>query len=274
MLRAPLLVLGRLVALLAVLVAGSLPALAEEVIRSFDVTVEMTDRDLIKVTERITVVAEGAEIRRGIYRDIPLTSVDDDGTRREATFKLLSVERDGQAEPYSSERNGRGVRIVIGDKDVFLETGPHTYVITYETGRQIRRFDDHDELYWNATGNEWRFPILSARAKVILPPGARPTMTTAFTGFFGGRGEDFISEVAPDGSSVTFRTTRRLEASEGLTIAVAVPKGVIQGPSGVEGLWFGLLDHRNEVIGSLGVGLVLLYYLWAWTKVGRDPPGA
>lgn len=272
MLRALLLVLGRfLVAVLLVVAAGA-PALAAEVVRSFDVTVEMTDRDLIRVTERITVVAEGSEIRRGIFRDIPLTSVDDDGTRREATFRLLSVERDGQSEPYSSERNGRGVRIVIGDKDVFLDYGPHTYVITYETGRQIRRFDDHDELYWNVTGNEWRFPILSVQAEVILPPGTRPTMTAAFTGAFGESGEDFTSTISPDGSRVTFRTTRRLEVAEGLTVAVAVPKGVIQGPSGVEGLWYTALDHRDEVIGSLGVGLVLLYYLWAWTKVGRDPP--
>ena len=43
--------------------------------------------------------------------------------------------------------------------------------ITYTTGRQIRYFDDHDELYWNVTGNFWQFPILKASAIVItLPP--------------------------------------------------------------------------------------------------------
>ena len=47
--------------------------------------------------------------------------------------------------------------------------GEHRYVIRYRTTRQIGRFKDYDELYWNATGNGWMFPIDVAEARIRLP---------------------------------------------------------------------------------------------------------
>ncbi|WP_181700142.1 DUF2207 domain-containing protein [Chthonobacter albigriseus] len=274
MIRAIAALCRTLPALLMVLAAfAALPAHAEERIRSFTVRIEMTDRDLIRVTEQIEVQAEGYDIKRGIYRDIPLSSRTDDGDRREATFKLVSVERNGADEPYRQERNTRGVRIIIGQEDVFLTFGRHTYTIVYETGRQIRRFADHDELFWNVTGNEWKFSIDTARATVILPEGARATDLNAFTGAFGENGRDWTSSRAADGRLVSFVTTRVLRAGEGFTIAVALPTGVIAEPSGSEAMLFAVLDRKDELIGSAGLLLVSLFYLWAWSKVGRDPPG-
>ena len=34
-----------------------------------------------------------------------------------------------------------------------------TVEITYSVKNAIRWFDDHDELYWNVTGNDWPVPI-------------------------------------------------------------------------------------------------------------------
>ena len=46
-------------------------AAAEEVINRFDAGIEVeTDGDIL-VTETITVTAEGNQIRRGIFRDLP-----------------------------------------------------------------------------------------------------------------------------------------------------------------------------------------------------------
>ena len=47
------------------------------------------------------------------------------------------MKRDGNAEPFALEALSNGTRIRIGDKDVFLEPGPHRYEITYRTTRQI-----------------------------------------------------------------------------------------------------------------------------------------
>ena len=67
-----------LVAAVAMLVGGT-AAHAEEQILSFlaDVTVEKSGALL--VSETIEVNAEGNEIRRGIYRDIPLRTTDENG---------------------------------------------------------------------------------------------------------------------------------------------------------------------------------------------------
>ena len=55
---------------------------------------------------------------------------------------------------------------------VFLKPSRYTYSLTYRTNRQIGFFERFDELYWNVTGNGWRFPIERAAAVVELPTGA------------------------------------------------------------------------------------------------------
>ena len=54
-----------------------------------------------------------------------------------------------------------------------IAPGPHTYTLTYATDRQIGFFSDYDELYWNVTGNFWKFPIDHAEATIKLPFGAK-----------------------------------------------------------------------------------------------------
>ena len=41
-----------------------------------------------------------------------------------------------------------------------------TVSIVYHVRRGVLAYADHDELYWNATGNYWIFPILSATAEI------------------------------------------------------------------------------------------------------------
>ena len=143
-----------------------LPATAAEEITLFSTNVTLNTDGSVKVTETITVTAEGDEIRRGIFRDIPTTLTNPDGSRLRSNLAVISVTRDGRVEPYAIERITNGVRIRIGDADVFLNYGSHRYVITYTMTRMARRFEDHDELFWNATGNYWNFPILRAVATV------------------------------------------------------------------------------------------------------------
>ena len=55
------------------------PALAAEEILGFDSAVIVRADGVLDVTETIRVRAEGDQIKHGIYRDFPLTFVDDDG---------------------------------------------------------------------------------------------------------------------------------------------------------------------------------------------------
>src|SRR3982751_115512 len=141
------------------------------------------------VTEVIVVQAGGREIRRGILRDFPTEYRDRRGARVVVPFEVLRVTRNGELEHYALERFDNGKRVRIGEANVLLRQGRHTYEIRYRTARQIGFFDDHDELYWNVNGNGWTFAFDSISAEVTLPAAAL-VKAEAYTGGFGERGRD------------------------------------------------------------------------------------
>ncbi|OHV85551.1 DUF2207 domain-containing protein [Ensifer sp. LCM 4579] len=244
-------------------------AAAAEIISAFHSVIDVARDGRLTVTETITANVEGKAIRRGIYRDFPLTFLDENGRRARVDFKVLSVERDGEQEEHRTETISGGIRVYTGKADVLLPHGEHTFQISYETGRQIRFFDGHDELYWNVTGTEWIFPIEEATATVTLPSGVRAQALDVFTGGYGATGKD--ARVVEEGDEIFFATTRRLRPQEGLSIAIMMPKGSIDRPSaGQENIWW-LRDRLTLVIAAAGLLFVTLYYGRAWVRVGRDP---
>jgi uncharacterized membrane protein YgcG len=245
-------------------------AQAEEVIRDYHADITVLPDATIEVTETITVKAEGDQIKRGIFRDFPLYAQDARGFRQKVDFELISVERDGRPENYHTENITGGIRIYTGSADVFLRSGEYTYTITYSTGRQIRYFGDHDELYWNVTGNGWLFPIDRAGATVTLPKGAIPTKTTFYTGPSGSKAQN--AREVPGSNGLEFQTTQLLGPNEGLTIVLAFDKGLVAAPSSEDTTWWFIRDNLNTIIGFGGLVVIFLYYLRSWVTVGRDPP--
>jgi hypothetical protein len=244
-------------------------SLAREEIRNYRADIEVRADASLEVTETITVNAEGYDIRRGIYRDIPLRALDDWGLWSGNGFDLIEVLHNGQPSPYNTEWQGRFFRIYIGDADTFIPDGEHTYTIRYVTTRQLRFFDDYDELYWNVTGNFWTFPILAAEAHVRLPDGASAEQLDAYTGSFGADGKDYRAS-GQGRSEVQFDLTRPLGPEEGMTIAVGFTKGVVAPDAG--GTFTMLGDNAGIFLLILGWLGVPAYFLYAWNKVGRDPP--
>jgi uncharacterized membrane protein YgcG len=256
---------------LLLLFTVAIPAAAQEVIRNFVSDVTIAPDGELTARETITVYAEGNQIRRGILRDFPTTYTRPDGTRVRVGFEVLKVMRDGRDEPYAVESMSNGQRIRIGDADVFLSYGAHTYEIYYTTNRQIGFFDGYDELYWNATGNGWTFPILNATAIIRLPSGAEIKQHSVYTGTYGESGSD-AEVMQASGGIFAARTTRALGEGEGLTVAVAWQKGIVAPPTKSELRTSWIVDN----LGFFGLIATLLlvpfYYLYAWFKVGRDPP--
>jgi hypothetical protein len=262
--------LAILVLVAVALWTSALPASAREVIQRFDVVVAVQpDGDLI-VTENITVRAEGREIRRGIFRDLPLRSVDDLGLRREAGLDILAIERDGRPEPHHVKRTGNGIRIYVGAEEVWIPHGTYRYTIQYRTSRQLRQFEDFDEVYWNMTGNYWTFPILRVSARVTLPEGAEIRRHAGYTGRFGETGDDHRAR-AETARTMLFETTRPLAPGEGLTVAVAFPKGFVPENAQSGTLWDAL--WANAGIGALLAGFLTVFttLFRTWRRVGVDP---
>lgn len=245
------------------------PAFAAEQINRFDVLVVVETSGDVLVTERLNVNAEGLEIRRGIFRDLP-RYFEGEGERYEYQYRVLGVTRDGQDEDYETDTEGNAFRIRIGDPDVLLEHGAHTYEIRYRVANQVRYFADYDEIYWNATGNYWAFPIISARAVIQLPPGGVVTQTAGYSGALGQQGNAFTYQ--PDGDRHIFETTRPLQRGEGLTVAVGFEKGLIDppSPSDERALWW----QRNGALAILlaSLGGVFFFLYRNFNRVGRDPP--
>jgi len=243
---------------------------AEEKISHFRVSIEVeVDGDLI-ITEELTLIAEGKQIRRGIFRDLPRYYRDDKtGGHLPYQYDVRRVARNGLDEPYTSEKDGNAWRLRIGNPDQYLPHGEHTYLIEYRVKNQIRYFEAHDELYWNITGHDWSFPVLKAEAIITLPEGARVTEAVGYTGRYGQALRDYTYR--PVGNDHIFETARPLARNEGLTVSLSVAKGLIEPPSYHDRgwLWWARYGSLTVLIASF-LGL-LGYYRVSFERVGQDP---
>jgi uncharacterized membrane protein YgcG len=248
---------------------GASAASQTERILSFDSETVIHPEGDIVVTETIQVQSLGDKIQRGIYRDFPTQYKDRKGLSKTVGFTVLKVLRDQKPEAYHTEKLGNGMRVYIGQKSVLLPPGVYTYTLTYRTDRQIGFFKDYDELYWNVTGNDWAFPIDKVRAKIELPPGATVIQNAAYTGYAGDNGKDYTVQL--ETGSIRFSATRSLAPGEGLTVAVAWPKGYVVEPdlsTRVGTFW---AENWAFLLAVAGLFALLVYYAVAWWKVGRDP---
>ncbi len=261
--------------LLAVVVCPRLSAQDEtndERILAYDSQITLRDDGSLVVAETIKVRAMGQQIVHGIYRDFPTHYKDHQGKNYNVPFDVMSVMRDGTPEPFRIEGIHNGKRVVIGRKGAVLALGEYVYQITYQTARQIGFFPDHDELYWNVTGNGWPFPIDHATATVTLPAAIprRVVETYGYTGPVGYTGRDFTaSKLAND--DLFFETKAALNPHDGFTIVAWWDKGYMQQPSPDEERYFWIQDNAASLAGYIGLGLILIYQLITWLMVGRDP---
>jgi uncharacterized membrane protein YgcG len=274
--------LGALLALAGaagVALPSSAAAQDVEEILSYDVLVDIQPDARLFVTEEITVRSLGEEIRRGIYRDFPTSFPRASGFGRiEAPFAVHRVLRDGTQEPYEVTSIGGpigrgGVRIRIGNPNVLIGDGVHSYTIEYETERWIVFGDAADQLYWNATGNGWGFPIRSASARIRLPdpPAGGPDALEVWTGPEGSTDHNATAVWDAGAREAVFRTTDGLGPEEGLTVRVTFPAGSLPHPTPEqEAAWF-RLDWGGYLDALYVVALLALAYLFMWTRVGRDP---
>ena len=260
----------RLAAVAVLLLVGG-AAGADETILSFDSDIVIREDGSLLVTETIVVRAEGNRIWRGIYRDFPTDYRDRYGNDVVVEYQPLSVLRNEAPEDFFSERMPNGLRTYFGSSDRMLPTGIHTYEFRYRVNRVLGYFSEHDELYWNVTGLDWAFAVQSASATVTLdlPGNPRILSAEAYTGYTGGQGRDYESEVS--GAQATYRTTRVLEPHEGITIVATWPKGLFSEPTPIDRAGWVLKDNFGLLIIVGALAVLLAYLLPVWKKFGKDP---
>jgi uncharacterized membrane protein YgcG len=245
-------------------------ARADERILRFLSDVAIQKDSSLEVTETIDVHAENDRITHGIYRDFPTRYQGPHGGRVRVGFTFEGATLDGLPVPASTSPFANGIRIKVGDANKTVDVGDHTYVLHYRTTRQVGRFGSYDELYWNATGNGWAFPIDEAEARIRLPSPASFGQRAVYTGAQGSTATNAqVVEEKP--GEILFQTTQALGPGEGLTVAVAFPKGIVGEPPPGSRLAQWLSDYGPPFVGLLGlIGLCGFFYV-AWQRAGRDP---
>jgi hypothetical protein len=251
------------------------PLAAQERILSYDSVVQVQADGGLEVTERIAVRAEGNNIRRGIYRDFPTRYKDRYGNRVVVDFQMIDVQRDGKPEPWFTENRPNGVRINTGNDDFLPTPAEFTYTLHYRTTRQLGFFADHDELYWNAIGTGWDFPIERGSVEVRLP-AAVPVdgiKVEGYTGAQGEQGHGYDAKVAAPGIA-RWLLARPLAPREGMTVVMSFPKGLVAAPTRMQRVLWLLKDNRGVLIALAGLVALLLFCARRWNRLGRDPkPG-
>lgn len=245
---------------------------AQERILSYNSQVEIHTDGSLDVTELIKVHAEGNQIRRGIYRDFPTRYEDRFGNRVRVDLQVLSVQRNDVLEPWFTGKMTNGIRINTGN-DAFLPVpADYKYTLHYRTTRQLGFFPDHDELYWNAIGTGWVFPIESATVLVRLPSAVPIGSLHAegYTGPQGAKGSAYVTDLPAPGVA-RYQLSRPLGPYEGFTIVLTFPKGLIHEPSQSERLRWLLTDNRGVLVALGGLIALLVYMVRQWQRVGRDP---
>lgn len=266
-------VILRILCLLVLGAVGGTGAHAQERIRDYAIEIDVRADGSLDVVEHITVHAAGDQIRRGIYRDFPTRYRDRVGNAVVVDLEVLGVTRDGETEPWFTEWIGNGVRINTGNDD-FLPELPRdvTFTLRYRTTRQLGFFDDHDELYWNAIGTGWVFPIDAGRVEVRLPSPVPVEAMAAegYTGPQGAQGQDYRASVAGPGVA-RWELTRPLAPNEGLTIVLSFPKGLVPEPTARQRFLWLLRDNAGVLVALSALFVLIVYCVQRWRAVGRDP---
>ena len=215
-----------------------------------------------------TIDVEFHQSRHGIYREIPFQYRDDLGKVITTPTRVLSVvDESGKAWKYEVKKIGPMIHIRIGDAKRYVK-GQQTYVITYEVENVILFFNDHDELYWNVTGNYWKAPIKEASSTVslITKEKSKSLMITGFEGSYGSKEECGYETFDNSGK---FFTKRSLNMGEGLTIVFGWDKGLVFPPSSWKKFLWAINLEENWIF--LFPIFSFLYMTNRWYRKGRDP---
>jgi len=234
-------------------------------IDSFVTSIVINGNGSLIVREDITFNFRGAH--QGIFRRIP-AHYTRDGLEYPLTLSGIGV-YDEASRLLRSEVSYPNHSVAIKAWVPGAVDTKKTVSVVYHVRHGVLAYEDHDELYWNATGTDWNAPIGNAEVYVTLPAGIGDgdVRTSGFTGPLGANGRDYAVDRVE--GYWRFKTTRALRPREGVTVLVGWPSGHVRHPSELRRAGWVLADHWP-------LGLPLVALVWGgfvWWAFGRDPGG-
>ncbi|KKQ18221.1 MAG: hypothetical protein US31_C0007G0027 [Berkelbacteria bacterium GW2011_GWA1_36_9] len=240
------------------------------------VSAQETER-ILSFSEKITVNADSTinvseEIRyffpsekHGIYRDIPYRYLDKERKKYFQTdiSDIKVTNETGNPYQFTSTEKNNNLRLQVGDPNKTI-SGEHIYKISYKVSGVLNYFSDHDELYWNVTGDSWTVPIDKITAEITLPQNVltEKIQATCYTGETGSTSSNCNQDISKN--QITFQSSQ-----SPLTIVVGWNKGAVTPiERRYEAQW------RHESFWFLLLPLfVLIFLIIQYFRLGRDPFG-
>jgi hypothetical protein len=248
------------------LLVFSLPAWARNYhIAKFNSNVHVAEDGSARVEEQITFVFNG--VYQGIYRDLPVDYPGPGGSNYTLFVKVDSITDDsGNKLKYEKKTSNGFLRLKVFVPGAVDAT--RTVTIEYSVANGTRFFEDHDEFYWNVTGNDWPVPIEQASATIYFPAEASGKLRAqAFEGIYGSSQHASASVTGP---SASVESRDALPMRGGLTADIYIEKGVLHQPGAIAR--FFRFVRSNPVVTLPIWAFAVMFPMW-WMK-GRDPdPG-
>jgi len=219
----------------------------------FDVNIVIERSGDLEITE--TIVQEfGSTPRHGIIRFIPDRLRYDDDFDRVYPIDLVSVRTSrGTPDNVETKDENGNFAIRIGDPDTTI-TGRHTYEIVYRVQGAMNGFADHDELYWNAIGDQWEQDIGQMNVRVSGP--ADVTRIACYQGPFGSTVPCDMGQITNKGDAVFQQSN--LPALQAMSVVVALPAGTVASTAPILDERWSLDKAFARTPASVGGGIGLL----------------
>lgn len=224
-----------------------------EIIHSFDANITADKNGEMDIVETINYDFEDL-YRHGIYRYIPLYSKVGD-LYRVIKIKNINILRDENKEKFTVSKNKEQIYFKIGDANKTIN-GEHVYKISYTVENGIgSNFPNHDEIYWNVTGNDWQVQIEKATATISTDFSAKLTDFICFEGPLG------LKDQSCKVTTNTVSSSQILYPGYGLTIVAVYPVNTF--PKSI------LLRELPKTIGEKFIGWFLanLYLIYIFFNV-------
>ncbi len=232
-------------------------------IEDFHSWVNVQKSGVVEVREQIRCRFEGSW--NGILRWIPYRYSYPNGVWGNIRLNVESVEdAEGRPLEYWESRKDGNLELKIRVPGAFDAT--RDVVLRYRAEDVLKSYGEHDELYWNVTGNGWVMPIRKAQVDVTLPseiPGDS-LQSMAYVGSYGARDRDWFE--SRKANTLHFETSRVLGNHEGFTVVVGFPLHYVEHPTmSTRLLWFAQANWPALIPLTL-----LAFFFFLWRRFGKD----
>ncbi len=231
--------------------------------------IELLPDGLVKITDTITVVANGEKLKDSIQRAFPKFVFDREGKRQKVDFNLLGVSINGNPVDYKLTDRNNYVFMEPSQK-LELVPGVYEYQFDYTIDNQIFSYDEFDEFYWNLTGSVWNLIISRAGAAIILPPNTKTLGQTSLSGYNGYWREDMVTITQEQDNVLGFVSKSPLFIGQAMEMIVSIPKGAVSNISWSKKFLRLINAYGDVIFSAFGLAAIFLSYMVSWNYIRKN----